>query len=88
MNPIPRFARGRRVRLFLAAMGALSVLFAVMPASAADMDASAKVLAKLDDEWSAAAATRDVDRVASFYADDAVAYPPNEPVANGRAAAK
>ncbi len=45
-------------------------------------------LAKLDDDWSKAAATRDADRVASFYAEDAIAYPPNEPVAIGRAAAK
>jgi len=53
-----------------------------------DTDAQAKALAKLDDDWSKAAASRDAERVASFYADDAVAYPPNEPVATGRAAAK
>jgi hypothetical protein len=33
------------------------------------MDASAKRLAKVDDEWSKAAATKDADRVVSFYAD-------------------
>jgi uncharacterized protein (TIGR02246 family) len=75
-------------------MKALSVLFVVLflfasiPALAADMDANAKVLAKLDDDWSKAAATRDADRVASFYAEDAIAYPPQEPAAIGRAAAK
>jgi ketosteroid isomerase-like protein len=53
-----------------------------------NMSAKAKVLAKLDDEWSAAAVARDVDRVASFYAEDAIAYPPGEPVAVGKAAAK
>ena len=37
---------------------------------------------------SKAAATRDADRVASFYADDAIAYSPNEPVAVGRPAAE
>ncbi|OHE77895.1 MAG: hypothetical protein A3G75_07630 [Verrucomicrobia bacterium RIFCSPLOWO2_12_FULL_64_8] len=52
------------------------------------MDAQAKVLVKLDDEWSAAAAKKDVDLVVSFYAEDAIAYPPNEPVAIGRAAAR
>ena len=31
---------------------------------------------------------RDADRVASFYADVAIAYPPNEPAAIGRAAAR
>jgi uncharacterized protein (TIGR02246 family) len=53
-----------------------------------DTDAMAKALAQLDDDWSDAAATKDAERVASFYADDAIAYPPNEPVAIGRAAAK
>lgn len=51
-------------------------------------EASAKVLTRLDEEWSAAAATRDVERVSSFYAEDAITYPPNEPAAVGRAAAK
>ena len=55
---------------------------------AADMDANAKVLARLDDDWSMAAGGRDADRVASCYAEDASAYPPNEPVAKGRAAAR
>ena len=60
-----------------------------MPASASpDMSTEAKALAKLDDDWSAAAATRDAKRVASFYAEDAIAYPPNEPVAVGKAAAE
>ena len=63
-------------------------LLAAIPALAADMDANAKALAKLDDDWSKAAATKDADRVASFYAEDATAYPPHEPVAIGRPAAK
>ncbi len=56
--------------------------------AAADMDDAAKALAKLDDDWSKAAATRDVERIASFYAEDAMVYPPNEPAVVGRAAAK
>jgi len=75
------------VILVLAGALALAVLLPA-PASAADMDAQAKVLAKLDDDWSASAATKDAERVASFYAEDAIAYPPNEPIAVGRAAAK
>jgi len=59
-----------------------------MPGRAADLDVNARALAKLDDDWSKAAATRDADRVASFYAEDAIAYPPNEPIAIGRPAAK
>jgi uncharacterized protein (TIGR02246 family) len=74
--------------VFLAAAGSLAVLFSFTPALAADMDANAKALAKLDDDWSKAAATTDADRVASFYAEDAIAYPSNEPAAIGRQAAK
>jgi ketosteroid isomerase-like protein len=69
-------------------LSTFALLIAALPAFAGDMDANAKVLAKLDDDWSKAAATRDADRVASFYAEDAIAYPPQEPVAVGRAAAK
>ncbi|MCK6477948.1 MAG: DUF4440 domain-containing protein [Phycisphaerales bacterium] len=54
----------------------------------ASRDAIAKHLTKLDDDRSAAAAARDADLVASFYSEDAVAYPPGEPVAVGKAAAR
>ncbi len=94
-----RFSKGKRVQgliLVLAAAGAIGVSYSAMPSFAAgsptieadDMDANAKALATLDDEWSKVAATKDADRVAEFYAEDAIAYPPNEPVAVGRAAAK
>ena len=56
--------------------------------ASADISGEGKILAKLDDEWSTAAATRDAKRVASFYAEDAIAYPPNEPMVVGRAAAE
>ncbi len=69
-------------------LGLGAVLFSGSSAIAADMDAQAKVLAKLDDEWSAAAAKKDVDLVVSYYAEDAIAYPPNEPAAMGRVAAR
>jgi ketosteroid isomerase-like protein len=72
----------------VAAACAFAVLFSALPTLASDMDANAKALIKLDDDWSKAAAARDVDKVASFYADDAIAYPPNEPAAKGREAAK
>ena len=88
MNCFSMVKRGQGLLFLLAAAGALAVFLPVMPALAADMDAKAKALAKLDDDWSKAAATRDADRVASFYAEDAIAYPPQEPAATGRAAAK
>jgi ketosteroid isomerase-like protein len=58
------------------------------PHSSIDSQAATNTLRRLDDEWSAAAQKRDVEKVASFYADDAIAYPPGEPVARGKAAAK
>ena len=85
------FSRARRLlglRSILSAGGAAVVLFSATCALAADTEAMAKALTRLDDDWSKAAATRDADRVASFYAEDAIAYPPNEPTAIGRAAAK
>jgi ketosteroid isomerase-like protein len=72
----------------LSVLSVVAFILSAMPALAADMDANAKVLAKLDDDWSKAAATRDPDRVASFYAEDAIAYPPQEPAAIGRPAAR
>ncbi len=70
----------KRVSLLLV----LSLLF-VFNAIASD---AAKNLAKLDDEWSKAAAAKDIDKVSSFYAEDAMVYPPNAPVVSGRAEAK
>ena len=78
----------RRLVFVLVAAGTLSILIPSLATFAVEMDENAKVLAKLDDDWSKAAATKDSDRVASFYAEDAIAYPPDEPVAVGRAAAK
>ncbi|HET6936290.1 MAG TPA: DUF4440 domain-containing protein [Candidatus Angelobacter sp.] len=72
----------------VAAACTFAALFTAFPARATDTDANAKALMKLDDEWSKAAAAKNVDKIASYYADDAIAYPPNEPAANGREAAK
>jgi len=72
----------------LAAGCAVAVLVSVPLSLSAHIDANAKALAKLDDDWSKAAVARDAERVASFYAEDAIAYPPNEPAAVGKAAAK
>ncbi len=88
MSPISAARRARLAILVLVAACAFGAMFRALPASAADMDEGAKALAKLDDAWSAAAATRDADKVAAFYSEDTVVYPPNAPVAEGRAAAK
>ena len=86
-----RFSVGHYLQGLIAISSAAIAFSFLVPASsalAADMDAQAKALAKLDDDWSNAATTKDAERVASFYAEDAIAYPPNEPVAIGRPAAK
>ena len=49
---------------------------------------NAKMLATLDDEWSKAATAGDVDKVVSFYVDDAIVYPPNAPAMTDHAAIK
>src|ERR1700693_4684987 len=49
---------------------------------------NAKALVAVDDDWSNAAVAKDVDRVASFYAADGVAFPPDEPIAVGSAATR
>ena len=67
---------------------AFAVLASVPLALSAHIAANAQALAKLDDDWSKAAVAKDVERVASFYADDAIAYPPGEPMAVGKAASK
>src|SRR6266436_2728701 len=85
-----RFSVGNYLQGLIVIFSAAVAFSVLVPASslAADMDAQAKTLAKLDDDWSKAAATKDAGRVASFYAEDAIAYPPNEPVAIGRPAAR
>jgi len=67
---------------------ALACLAASSAALAGEMSAGAKALMKLDDDWSKAAVARDVDAVVSYYAEDAIAYPPGAPVANGRDAVR
>jgi ketosteroid isomerase-like protein len=80
-------------RLSLQALSVLLLIGCVVAltssvALAGDHDAATKALIALDNDWSNAAVARDVDRVASFYAEDAHVYPPNEPLVVGRAAAK
>lgn len=88
MNRFSRFTMLLRVRSAVSAVGFAGLLLSASCAPAVDTDAIAKELTRLDDEWSKAAATRNADSVASFYAADAIAYPPDAPVAVGQAAAR
>ena len=81
-------ARCRVLWSILRAAGGIAALSTAACAPTVDRDAIAQQLTQLDDAWSKAAALKNVDSVASFYAPDAIAYPPNEPVANGQPAAQ
>jgi uncharacterized protein (TIGR02246 family) len=65
--------------------------FACQTQTSADTDTRAAdeaTLRKLDDDWSKAAAAKDVEKTASFYSDDALVMPPNSPVLKGKDAAR
>ena len=81
--------KSRIARSLTAIAVALTCLVTATPRLHADaITTRGKVLARIDDAWSNDAHAKNVDRVASYYAEDAVAYPPNEPAAIGREAAK
>lgn len=74
--------------LALAVAGAVALVTSSHAGASPDAQAAAKQLVQADDAWSAAAGKRDVALVASFYATDALAYPPGAPVAQGKSAAQ
>jgi uncharacterized protein (TIGR02246 family) len=69
----------------------LSICFALLSfafagtASAADTKIE-QALRDLDAQWSAAAATKDLDKTVSFYSDDAIVMPPNASAARTKEA--
>ncbi len=79
---------GRGLVLVTVLLAAVAAAGLARAAGDAPISAGGKALAKLDDDWSKAAIARNVDKVASFYAADCMAYPPNAPVSVGAAAAK
>ena len=70
--------------------GALTAMSSARPvvASEVDPDSDAKALTKIDQDWSKAAGAKDLEKVVALYAEDAIVYPPNEPIAVGQAAVK
>ena len=67
----------------------LLLAFVVACAGCASVGSQADVrseILRLDTEWSRAAQNRDVDRVLSFWADDAIVFPPGSPAVSGKAA--
>ncbi len=53
-----------------------------------DTKAEGEKVMKLSEEWSKAVATKDVEKVVSYWADDAVLMSANEPVLEGKTAIK
>lgn len=54
----------------------------------ADTKAEAEKIMKLSEEWSKSASTKDVEKVVSYWADDAVLMSAEQPVLEGKAAIK
>jgi uncharacterized protein (TIGR02246 family) len=78
MSPIRRFDRRMKINIFI------SLLLFSCIASAADTTATEQALRDLDAQWSAAAGAKDLEKTVSFYADDAVVLPPNEPMVTSK----
>lgn len=75
---------GRRMSRLLAVVAWLIACIGCTTAGSTS-DAASEIL-RLDAEWSKAAQQRDVDRVVSFWADDAAVLPPGSPPVIGKPA--
>jgi uncharacterized protein (TIGR02246 family) len=63
---------------------ALTMCLAAAVCVAADTKESEQALRDLDAQWSAAAGAKDLEKTVSFYADDALVLPPNEPMVTSK----
>lgn len=54
------------------------------PPTANGAGADEKAVREADAEWSKEAGAKDLDKTVSFYADDAICLPPNEPAVTGK----
>lgn len=65
----------------------LSLVIAVFGAACSarvDIEAERQALRAASDEYSNAEAAKDAERLSSFYTEDAIMYPPNEPTMTGK----
>jgi ketosteroid isomerase-like protein len=65
---------------------ALLLFILLCTASAGDTKAIEQTLRRLDAQWSAAAAAKDLEKTVSFYSDDAIIMPPNAPAETSKEA--
>src|SRR5258705_14004222 len=83
----PNLLRMRLLRMTRLLVFFLLLLFlstACQSQATSDMRADEAALRKLDDEWSKAAGSRDVEKTISYYSDDAMVMPPNIPTLTGK----
>jgi uncharacterized protein (TIGR02246 family) len=69
----------------LLAVSAVVLLISCGPSTPPDTRAAdEKAILAMEAEWSKAGGAKDLDKFVSYYADDASAFPPGEPVAHGK----
>jgi len=68
-----------KTKLFLTLYGSLAFALTMFAASADD-----KAVRDADAEWSKVAGAKDLDKTVSFYADEAMVLPPNEPMVTSK----
>lgn len=75
------------MRYYVGLVAAVCLLSAgPVSAQAAKGEVGRAALLKTDAEWVAAASTRDLERIVSYWTDDAVIYPPHQVPVVGKAA--
>ena len=72
-------------RLFISVILGVSLVAIGCASAGGTADAQSRIR-QLDQDWSQSAQDRDVDRVVSFWADDAIVFPPGSPAVAGKAA--
>ena len=72
------------MRLKLAMAVLILVPVAMAQANAKKSSDAENRIRALDSEWSQAAQSKDVDKMVSYYSDDASAFPFNAPIATGK----
>jgi ketosteroid isomerase-like protein len=68
-----------RLRLIFGLVVIPTAIICNFPPNVSGADTDEKAVRDADAAWSKAAGTKDLDKTVSFYADDAMALPPNEP---------
>lgn len=76
----------KRVSTLIFSLLLLSLSIACQSKATDTRAADEATIRAMDDEWSRSVATRDVEKVIFYYADDAVVMPPNIPTLSGKEA--